>query len=182
VNDGQRILTESDGLYDVVTVDAFNPFGDYAKAFFDDLDGSLFDLFSRGTKVDFEFRDSLITSGDLTVESGETKTVNAGTTERFETVTVEGELFVEGDLFVERASSYSQDFVGFVVNDFEGEADGAEQLEVEAYTFDQFLRGDEVSSDLSGQTISSALEPLSKTMCHPWSGTLHWFLLKMTWS
>jgi len=131
VNDGQRILTESDGLYDVVTVDAFNPFGDYAKAFFDDLEGELFDLFSRGTKVTFEFS----TDGGAT---------------------------------------YSTDFVGFVVNDFESEADGAEQLEVESYTFDQFLRGDEVSADLTGQTISSALETVIKNDVPPveWDASL----------
>jgi hypothetical protein len=131
VNDGQRLLTEADGLYDVITVDAFNPFGDYAKAFFDDLEGELFELFSRGTKVTFEFS----TDGGAT---------------------------------------YSTDFVGFVVNDFESEADGAEQLEVEAYTFDQFLRGDEVSSDLTGQTISSALETVIKNDVPPvdWDASL----------
>jgi len=131
VNDGGRVLTEADGLYDVVTVDAFNPFGDYAKGFFDDLEGELFELFSRGTKVTFEF------------------STDGGTT-------------------------YSTDFVGFVVNDFETEADGAEQLEVEAYTFDQFLRGDEVSSDLTGQTISSALETVIKNDVPPvdWDASL----------
>ena len=37
VNDGEETLDESDGLYDARTVDTFNPFGDYATAWFDDL-------------------------------------------------------------------------------------------------------------------------------------------------
>ena len=115
VNDGQEVLTNSDGLYDVRTVKTFNPFGDHAKAYFDDLNGTIFDIFGRGTKLELQY-DAPYTSG-------------------FET-----------------------DFVGYVVSEFETEAQGAEQLEVEAYTFDQFLRGNNVSADLSGLRIFDALQ------------------------
>jgi hypothetical protein len=124
VNNGSNVLTESDGLYDVVTTDTFNPFGDFAKAFFDDQEGQLFDIFERGSKVVFEYS----TDG---------------------------------------GSTFNTDFVGFVVNSLEPESDGAEQLEIEAYRFDQFLRGDTVSTDLSGQTISSAIETVIKNDVPP---------------
>lgn len=115
VNDNQRTLTDTDGLFDVETTKTFNPFGDFARAWFDDLEGELFDLFTRGTKVEFQY-DAPYTSGFVT------------------------------------------DFVGFVVSDFETDAQGAEQLEVEAYSFDQFLRGTNVSSDLSGLRVFDALK------------------------
>ena len=125
------VLNESDGLYDARTVDTFNPFGDYATAWFDDLEGELFEIFNRGTKVSFEYDD-------------------------------------------DTTNGFVQDFVGFVVNDFENEADGAEQLEVEAYTFDQFLRGDEVSNSQEGKLISEALEDVIKTDVPPidWDASL----------
>jgi len=40
VNDGQEVLGRDDGLYDVVVSDTFNPFGNFAKGFFDDLEGA----------------------------------------------------------------------------------------------------------------------------------------------
>ena len=126
-----ELLDNSDGLYDVRTVKTFNPFGDYATAWFDDLEGELFEIFNRGTKVSFQYDD-------------------------------------------DTTNGFVQDFVGFVVNDFENEADGAEQLEVEAYTFDQFLRGDEISNSQEGKLISEALEDVIKTDVPPidWDASL----------
>ena len=131
VNDGEEVLGRDDGLYDVIVSDTFNPFGNFAKGFFDDLEGQLFDLFQRGTKVSFQY------SNDNT-------------------------------------SGFTQRFVGYVVNDLEQEADGAEQLEIEAHTFDQFLRGSEVSNDQAGNTIFEALEDVIKTDVPPvsWDGSL----------
>jgi len=131
VNDGAEVLTNDDGLYDVEIVDTFNPFGDFATAFFDDLGGALFDKFQRGTKVVFQYS-------------------NDG----FQTV--------------------NDRFVGYVVNDLPRDSDGAEQLEVEAYSFDQFLRGDEVTNDQTGNTIFEALEDVIKTDVPPveWDASL----------
>jgi len=163
VNDGQRILTEADGLFDVLTVDTFNPFGDYARAFLDDLNGEIFDLVERGTKVSFQYIDESA-NGTLLVNENETTTID--TNQTFDAVTVEGDLTVEADLTVEDPG-YTQDFVGFVVNDLENESDGAEEIDIEAYTFDQFLRGDEVSNDQTGNLISEALEDVIKTDVPP---------------
>lgn len=52
------------------------------------------------------------------------------------------------------------EFTGFVVDRREVEQDGADKLEVEAYTFDQFLRKNDVSNDLSGLSIEAALESI----------------------
>jgi len=114
VND-EETLTQDDGLYDVLVVDTFNPFGSFAEAMFDDLEGTLFDKFTRGTKV---------------------------------------ELLYEA----ERTDGFESAFVGYVVQTPEGEANGADQLKVKAFTFDQFLRGGQVSTDLTGSLISDALE------------------------
>jgi hypothetical protein len=124
VNDGEEVLGRDDGLYDVVVSDTFNPFGNYAKGFFDDVGGELFDIFQRGVKVSFQYSN-------------------------------------------ENTNGFEQRFVGYAVNDLAKEADGAEQVEVEAYTFDQFLRGDEVSNDQTGNTIFEALEDVITTDIPP---------------
>jgi len=131
VNDGQEVLGRDDGLYDVVVSDTFNPFGNFAKGFFDDLEGQLFDLFQRGTKVSFQYSN-------------------------------------------ENTNGFVQRFVGYVVNDLEQEADGAEQLEIEAHTFDQFLRGSEVSNDQTGNTVLQALQDVITTDVPPvtWNSNL----------
>ena len=91
VNDGEEVLGRDDGLFDVIVSDTFNPFGNFAKGFFDDVGGELFDIFQRGTKVSFQYSN-------------------------------------------ENSNGFEQRFVGYVVNDLAQEADGAEQVEVEAYT------------------------------------------------
>ncbi len=114
VND-EETLTQDDGLYDVLVVDTFNPFGSFGEAMLDDTGGELFDKFTRGTKVELVYE-------------------------------------------AERTDGFESAFVGYVVQTPEGEANGADQLKVKAFTFDQFLRGGQVSADLSGSLISDALE------------------------
>ncbi len=58
--------------------------------------------------------------------------------------------------------SYTNRFSGYVVEARELDQQGADSLEVECYSFDQFLRRDTVSNDLSGKTISEALESIIK--------------------
>jgi hypothetical protein len=53
-------------------------------------------------------------------------------------------------------------FDGYVVEARETEQSGADALEVEAYTFDQFLRRNTVSKDQTGNTIAEALESIVK--------------------
>jgi len=53
-------------------------------------------------------------------------------------------------------------FDGYVVEVRETEQSGADALEVEAYTFDQFLRRNTVSNDQTGNTIAEALESIVK--------------------
>jgi len=67
----------------------------------------------------------------------------------------------------DNTNGFVQRFVGYLVNDLEQEADGAEQLEIEAHTFDQFLRGDEVTNDQTGNTIFEALEDVITTDVPP---------------
>ncbi|UXF50115.1 hypothetical protein 7865G3C4_23 [Haloquadratum phage sp.] len=54
-------------------------------------------------------------------------------------------------------------FVGFVVERRENDQQGQDVLEVEAYSFDQFLRQNDVSNDQSGKLISDAIEDIVKT-------------------
>jgi len=54
-------------------------------------------------------------------------------------------------------------FTGFVVERRENDQQGQDVLEVEAYSFDQFLRQNDVSNDQSGKLISEAIEDIIKT-------------------
>ena len=54
-------------------------------------------------------------------------------------------------------------FTGFVVERRENDQQGQDVLEVEAYSFDQFLRQNDVSNDQSGKLISDAIEDIIKT-------------------
>ena len=49
-------------------------------------------------------------------------------------------------------------FTGFVVERRELNQNGADSLEIEAYSFDQFLRNNTVSNDLSGLSLTDALK------------------------
>lgn len=117
IYDGDQL--ESD-LYDVEVVDTANPFGNYAIAYIDDFTGSKFDIYSRGTQVEFQ----VSTDGGI---------------------------------------NYSTRFIGFVVESRELDQQGADALEVECFSFDQFLRKDTVSNDQSGKTISTALQDIINT-------------------
>ena len=59
--------------------------------------------------------------------------------------------------------SFTERFSGYVVEARELNEQGADALEVECYSFDQFLRRDTVTNDQSGNTISEALEDIVKT-------------------
>ena len=54
-------------------------------------------------------------------------------------------------------------FTGYVVERRETEQNGADVLEVEAYSFDQFLRRNTVTNDQQGNLISEALEDIITT-------------------
>jgi len=53
--------------------------------------------------------------------------------------------------------TFENRFTGYVVESREFDEGGADTLEVECYTFDQFLRRNTVSNDQTGNTISQAL-------------------------
>jgi len=113
-----RDQTETeDSLYDIQYVDSANTFGDFLVAKIDDVNGTKFDEYPRGTRVD------------------------ASVTPTDETTSI-------------------PKFSGYVVERREIDQGGADALEVEAYTFDQFLRRNKVSTDLTGQTITQALETI----------------------
>jgi hypothetical protein len=59
--------------------------------------------------------------------------------------------------------SFTELFEGYVVERRELEQQGADALEIEAYSFDQFLRRNKVSNDQSGKQLVSALEDIIKT-------------------
>jgi hypothetical protein len=54
-------------------------------------------------------------------------------------------------------------FEGFVVERRESDQQGQDVLEVEAYSFDQFLRQNDVSNDQSGKLISDAIKDIIQT-------------------
>jgi len=106
-----------ENLFDVQYVDSANTFGDFLVAKVDDVNGTKFEQYPRGTRVD-----ASVTPTDSTTSIDK--------------------------------------FSGYVVERREINDSGADALEIEAYTFDQFLRRNKVSSNLSGQSIQSALETI----------------------
>ena len=59
--------------------------------------------------------------------------------------------------------TFDNRFTGYVVERRETEQNGADVLEVEAYSFDQFLRRNTVTNDQTGNLISDALEDIITT-------------------
>jgi len=59
--------------------------------------------------------------------------------------------------------SFINKFKGFVVERRENDQQGQDVLEIEAYSFDQFLRQNDVSNDQSGKLVSEAIEDIVKT-------------------
>src|SRR6056297_2989845 len=98
-----------ENLFDVQYVDSANTFGDFLVAKVDDVNGTKFEQYPRGTRVD-----ASVTPTDSTTSIDK--------------------------------------FSGYVVERREINDSGADALEIEAYTFDQFLRRNKVSSNLSGQS------------------------------
>jgi len=101
-------------VFDVEVIDTANPFGSHAIVYADDLTGTTFEKFRRGTRVDIAYSD------------------NQGIT-------------------------FERRFTGYVVESREYDDAGSDTLEVECYTFDQFLRRSVVSDDLTGLNITQAL-------------------------
>lgn len=131
VRDGNTIEPD---LYDAEVVDTANPFGNYAIAYIDDVDGEKFDDYTRGTRVDFQVEEF----GVSTVGYGESYGTSYGT-------------------------GTETRFTGFVVEARELDREGRDSLEVECYSFDQFLRRTTVTNDQTGNTISQALEDIITT-------------------
>jgi hypothetical protein len=69
---------------------------------------------------------------------------------------------VDFEVSTDGGVNFSRRFSGYVVEAREQNQQGADSLEVEAYSFDQFLRRSTVSEDQSGRTISAVLENIVK--------------------
>jgi hypothetical protein len=59
--------------------------------------------------------------------------------------------------------TFENKFTGYVVERRELDQQGADALEVECYTFDQFLRRNTVTNDQTGNTITAALQDIIET-------------------
>jgi hypothetical protein len=59
--------------------------------------------------------------------------------------------------------TFENEFTGYVVERRELDQQGADALEVECYTFDQFLRRNTVTNDQTGNTITAALQDIIET-------------------
>jgi hypothetical protein len=117
------------------------------------------ELFRDGTKeqdlINVQYIDSANPFGDYIIAQVED---NLGQKfEKFEYATE-----VEVTVTPEGGSQISK-FTGFVVERRENDQQGQDVLEVEAYSFDQFLRQNDVSNDQSGKVISDAIEDIVKT-------------------
>jgi hypothetical protein len=135
-----------------------NPFGNFVVIKMDDRGGEKFDAFERGTRVDVSVDPD---SQTLTIQSGDTVTTDSGTTDTYTTVLNAGTYENAGT--VETTGGTRDLFTGYVVERRESEQEGADVLEVEAYSFDQFLRRNTVTNDQTGNTITEALADIIQT-------------------
>jgi hypothetical protein len=150
---------EESNLYDVQTNKSVNPFGDYAVCKIDDVNGTKRNDYGFGTRIDLIAND--LPEEDLSIDDTETFSVVDGTTETIAgTVDNAGTFSNKGT--VSNQTGY-QDFTGFVVSAEAVDAQGSDKLEVEAYTFDQFLRKNDVTNDQSGKPISEAIKDIVET-------------------
>ncbi|AFH21457.1 hypothetical protein OSG_eHP1_00135 [environmental Halophage eHP-1] len=155
----RRDGTVEDAVYDVDPLsDTANPFGDFCVVKIDDRGGNKFDKYSRGTSLEVSIDAGDV--ADLSIATGETITTSAGTTDTYRTVSNAGTYRNQGTV-TSQAGGIDR-FDGYVVETRETEQSGADVLEVEAYTFDQFLRRNTVSTDQTGNTIAEALESIVK--------------------
>jgi hypothetical protein len=147
--------TKEPDLIDITTVESANPFGDYAVARIDDAEGSNYAEYTFGTRIDASIESPPLP--DLAIAPGETVTTQAGTTDKYgATVSNAGTYRNKGT--VTNIRDEQVDFSGFVVERRENDESGSDVLEVEAYSFDQFLRRNDVSLDQSGNLVSEAIE------------------------
>jgi hypothetical protein len=70
---------------------------------------------------------------------------------------------IQVDISTNFGLSFDTRFIGYAVERREREQSGADVLEVEAYSFDQFLRRNRVSNDQTGKQISTALADIIQT-------------------
>ncbi|UXF50294.1 hypothetical protein 7865G3D7_23 [Haloquadratum phage sp.] len=117
------------------------------------------ELFRDGTKeqdlINVQYIDSANPFGDYIIAQVED---NLGQKfDKFEYATeIEVTVTPEGGTQISK-------FVGFVVERRENDQQGQDVLEVEAYSFDQFLRQNDVSNDQSGKLISDAIQDIVQT-------------------
>jgi len=139
--------------------DTANPFGDVAVVSIHDRNGTRFNAYEPGTPIDiFIYPEG---RGDtLLVQSGETYDIVGGDTENFGRVNANGELLIAGQMNVGLETDRTLRFPGFVADRDEREENGNDILDVTVHTYDQLLRGEVIEEDLSGQTISSALNTI----------------------
>ena len=135
--DGEEI---EPNLFDVEVTNTANPFGSYAIIKVDDTDGSRFDAYPRGTRVDIA-----VSNGDGQIQENDN---------------VFPLVFDTTFAFASGVRNPITVFSGYVVERREGDNVGADVLEVEAYTFDQFLRFNRVSDSTEGLTLSEALSQI----------------------
>lgn len=148
-----------DAVFDVdPVVDTSNPFGNYAVIKMDDRGGEKFSEYERGTRIDVLIDPDGET---LSIQSGDTVTTSSGGTDSYTTVFNAGTYENAGT--VQTTGGDIDRFTGYVVERRETEQSGADVLEVEAYSFDQFLRRNTVTNDQSGSLISEALQDIITT-------------------
>lgn len=149
-------------LVDVEIEDTSNPFGNFAIAHIKDQDGERYDKYPKGTRVDFYYSEGILSDQPedliLTETTDEYITLD-GETDTFGTIYNEGTVYVEGDLVSSQITQVRR-FTGFVVERREYEEMGTDMLEVECYSFDQFLRGSKVTTNTTGMTLFDALESI----------------------
>ncbi len=117
------------------------------------------ELFRDGTKeqdlINIEYVDSANPFGDYVIAQIED---NLG--QKFDLFEYATEIEVT---VTPAGGSQISKFNGFVVERRENDQQGQDVLEVEAYTFDQFLRQNDVSNDQTGKLISDAIADIIQT-------------------
>jgi len=124
-------------LYDVQLVQTANPFGDFAVFKIDDLEGTRFDQYPRGTRLDAVGAEET-PDGTLVVPDGETVDVD-NDTEGYISARSAGQLRVGGDVLeVDDGTTQSIDS-GDTANKYEVHVDGT--LQVAGTRFSRTLVG-----------------------------------------
>jgi len=160
IRGGDTVETE---VYDVDPLaDTLNPFGDAVTFLVDDVQGTKFDQYSRGTQIEASVFPGGGELATIFVRAGDTRFVGEGDTDHGGPLEVAGEYRCAGETQVGDRGKLLEKLTGYVVESREREEQGADVLEVEAFSYDQFLRRDQVNQDLSGQLISEALKAIIK--------------------